>query len=238
MHFKITVHNNEPMVSSKNIAEQFDREHSHVMTAIRGILGGDDFVVGSYTDTQNQQRPMILLNERSALIAMPFIGGTKSKEGQIALVDTYLAYKNSGGYKIPQTYSQALALASKQAEVIENQKKTISLKDDYILASNEANIKAGEISIREFVKTNDAINIGGNKFISWMRENGIVFKESRQPKQQYVDNGWLTWKFSKDEYQGKKRRELKITPRGQLQLAKRYMIYRTIKLEALENALS
>lgn len=38
-------------------------------------------------------------------------------------------------------------------------------------------------------------------------------KHSRQPFQQYVDKGWLTWKFSNEDINGPKRRELKITPR-------------------------
>jgi len=120
---------------------------------------------------------------------------------------------------------------------IEQQKRQIESKNQLIIASNEASIKAGEISVREFVKTNDAINIGSNKFLDWLRGNNIIMQHSRQPMQVYVDNGWLTWKFSKEEINGEKRRELKVTPRGQLQLAKKYLTYRTVKLESLENAL-
>ena len=98
MKFELELHNNNPMVSSLNIAAVFDREHSHVMTSITNIgeiISHDDIVASTYTDTRGKSQPLILLNERAALIAMPFIGGEKSKEGQVALVDAYLAYRNA-----------------------------------------------------------------------------------------------------------------------------------------------
>ena len=67
---------------------------------------------------------------------------------------------------IPKTMPEALKLAYEQSLVIEEQtlqlednKKTIAVKDDLIIASNEASIKAGEILVREFVKSQDLINI-------------------------------------------------------------------------------
>ncbi|MDH5216840.1 MAG: phage regulatory protein/antirepressor Ant [Gammaproteobacteria bacterium] len=114
-----------------------------------------------------------------------------------------------------------------QQDKIREQQKQIKVKDDLIFVSNEASIKAGDISIREFVKTNDAIDIGGNKFIAWLREKGIIMRHSRQPLQKYVDRGWLSWKFSNKTINGNKRRELKVTPRGQLQLARMYLQFKS-----------
>lgn len=93
MKFEIEIHNGEPMVSSLNIAIQFKRPHADVLKAIRNVLAEGEFSLGEYIDANNQSRPLILLNERSALIAMPYLGGNKSKEGQVALVDGYLAYR-------------------------------------------------------------------------------------------------------------------------------------------------
>ena len=95
MKFEIELHNNTPMVSSKDIAKEFGRDHSHVMTSIESVLNLSEIVEVKYKAGNGQMQPMFLLSERSALIAMPFIGGNKSKEGQIALVDAYLAYRKT-----------------------------------------------------------------------------------------------------------------------------------------------
>lgn len=100
MKFEIEIHNDEPMVSSKNIADEFERKHSDVIASIKGVISEREFTLSDYIDTRGKTQPCLLLNERSALIAMPFIGGTKSKEGQRALVDAYLAYRDNNQPKL------------------------------------------------------------------------------------------------------------------------------------------
>jgi len=80
----------KPMVSSMTIAAIFDRRHDNVMKNIRklGLL----HLEGTYTDSQNKERPMLWLGERESLILMPYLGGRKPLEGQTKLVDAYLAY--------------------------------------------------------------------------------------------------------------------------------------------------
>ena len=54
------------------------------------IIAAADISETYYMDKNNQKRPMLELNETAALIAMPFIGGIKSKEGQKALVNAFM----------------------------------------------------------------------------------------------------------------------------------------------------
>lgn len=126
---------------------------------------------------------------------------------------------------IPQTFSEALKLAYEQALVIERQQTVIAQKDQYIIASNEASVKAGEVLVREFVKSNDLIDIGEKQFYAWMREQGLVLKNSCEPASEYVKRGYFTWKPTLEEYGGKIRHTLRITPRGKIWLAARYLEY-------------
>jgi len=78
------------------IADQFERQHKNVLASLdglieRGRIGQLDFKPTSYMDQWNRQQRMIELTERGALIAMPFIGGSKSEEGQVRLVDAFEA---------------------------------------------------------------------------------------------------------------------------------------------------
>jgi anti-repressor protein len=139
-----------------------------------------------------------------------------------------LEHKNQDAlpdFPVPKTFSEALKLAYEQSVVIDQQKHQIEEKDLYIVASNEASIKAGEILVREFVKSNDLIQIGQNEFYEWMREQGILLKNRREPDQKYVKRGYFTYKPSEEMHGGKFRYTLRITPRGKIWLARKYLDY-------------
>ena len=77
------------------VANANNRRHDNVMQAIKGLirsghLGSLDFKETYYTDIQGKRQPMLELTERGFLIAMPFIGGTKSRDGQVKLVNAFL----------------------------------------------------------------------------------------------------------------------------------------------------
>ncbi len=115
---------------------------------------------------------------------------------------------------------------AKQAalKAVESQKQTIQTKDDLIPVSNEASVKAGEILIREFVKAVDNIDLGEKQFYRWMREQRIV-SDKNEPYGNYVKAGYFTYKPSGKLLGGKYRYTLRVTPRGKVWLAVRYMAY-------------
>ena len=108
--------------------------------------------------------------------------------------------------------------------VVGNQKASIQHKDDLIRVSNEASVKAGEMLIREFVKSVDIIDLGEKQFYQWMRDQGLIM-ESREPYQPYVNRGFFTWKPTEVKHGGKYRYTLRVTPRGKVWLSAKYMAY-------------
>lgn len=88
-----------PVVSSLVIAEEFGRRHDNVIQTIRSLieskhLGALEFKETSYIDKWNRKQISIELNEKGFLIAMPFIGGKKSKDGQVRLVESFLEMRS------------------------------------------------------------------------------------------------------------------------------------------------
>ena len=62
----IVIENNRPVVSSRKVAEVFEKEHKLVMRSIRDLdcspeFAGCNFAPGSYKDAQNQERPEYLM---------------------------------------------------------------------------------------------------------------------------------------------------------------------------------
>lgn len=86
------------MVSSLKIAELFERPHNAVLKAIRNELT-DEISLGEidqsdYLDSRGKRQPTYWLDERQALVVMPFLGGVNARIGQRKLVDAYLYFRD------------------------------------------------------------------------------------------------------------------------------------------------
>jgi Rha family phage regulatory protein len=88
----------ELIVDSLTIAREFDREHKNVLRTLDSLIDDGtvdllNFEPTSYTDEMNRPQRAIRLTERGALIAMPFIGGRRAREGQVRLVSAFMALR-------------------------------------------------------------------------------------------------------------------------------------------------
>lgn len=82
------------VTDSVTMHEEFGRRHDKVMDSLRSLIADKtlnlpDFREIEYVDGRSRKQPCIELTERGALIAMPFIGGVKSRAGQVRLVDAF-----------------------------------------------------------------------------------------------------------------------------------------------------
>lgn len=94
----LSVDGDDIWTTSLVIAEQFERPHKNVLQSLDdlvadGTLSRLDFKPAEYSDEQGKPRRALRLNERGFLIAMPFIGGRKSRAGQVRLVDSFLSLR-------------------------------------------------------------------------------------------------------------------------------------------------
>jgi len=96
----VHLHKGQPVTDSLAIAREFGRRHDNVLRTLDslisdGTIGRLNFKETSYADEWNRKQRMIELTERGALIAMPFIGGKKSRAGQVRLVDAFMAMRDA-----------------------------------------------------------------------------------------------------------------------------------------------
>ncbi|MGZ8921895.1 MAG: Rha family transcriptional regulator [Methylosarcina sp.] len=89
----VEVHGQKLTTTSLVISEQFGRSHKNVLRSLDKLVSRLKFVPRDYIDSRGKLQRIYELDERSFLIAMPFIGGKKSVEGQIALVDEFIRLK-------------------------------------------------------------------------------------------------------------------------------------------------
>lgn len=147
MKHLIKIANGQPVVSSKVVADEFGREHKNLMQNLRslidsGHLGELDFKPSSYTDRQNKNQPCYELTERGFLIAMPFIGGDKARDGQVRLVDSFIVYREKAKREAAIQAERDLARVEYRpmTNAIKISKEAEGKEAEHYHFSNEANL--------------------------------------------------------------------------------------------------
>ena len=100
--------------------------------------------------------------------------------------------KMLGGFKIPQTFSEALKLAAEQADRIEMQQKQIDTMRPKELFADAVATSDRSILIAELAKIlrQNGVEIGQNRLFEWLRNNGYLCSKGEyynQPTQRAMD---------------------------------------------------
>lgn len=136
-----------PVVSTDVVAIEFGRRHDNVMQNIRSLietehLGLLDFKESSYLNKQNKSQPCFELTERGFLIAMPFIGGDKARDGQVRLVDSFIEYREKARKESLIQAERDLARVEYRpmTNAIKSSKESEGKEAEHYHFSNEANM--------------------------------------------------------------------------------------------------
>lgn len=129
------------IMTSLEIAEVTGKQHAHIMRDIRTLLdqgvAESNFGLGSYKDKNNQERPCYELTKKGCLILASGYDALL-REKIINRWEELETKERTGGFVVPQTFSQALMLAAKQQEQIEEQKAALAQQGEEIVKlSNE-----------------------------------------------------------------------------------------------------
>ena len=104
-------------------------------------------------------------------------------------------------YEIPQSFSEALMLAAKQAQQIEEQQKQLEAKDEQIrqdaprvLFSKAVETAKRSCLVSELAKIlrQNGVDMGQNRLFEWMRKNGYLCSKGQyynQPTQKAMELG-------------------------------------------------
>ena len=104
-------------------------------------------------------------------------------------------------FQIPQTYSEALMLAAKQAEQIEQQQKTLELQKPKVDFYEAVTGSKDTIDIGTVAKVLNIKGFGRNNLFEFLRDKGVLMPNN-QPKQAYCDRGYfrvIESKFAKPD---------------------------------------
>ena len=188
MHLGLTERDGKAVVSSRDIARVFEKEHRRVLQDIRTIAENDpvwglhNFVQSSYTNEQNKSQPEYLITRDGFILLVMGYTGEKAMRFKKA----YIAAFNEMECRFaPRNYKEALlalVAAEEKKEALEAQNKVLQLTaDKYEGQTDTVGLyKAGEI----------AKELG----ISAKRLNDFL----HNCRVQYRPNGSNTWQLYTD----------------------------------------
>lgn len=192
-----TVNAKETM-SSLQIAELTGKQHSNVMRDIRNILEQLEekhkfnfelmFKITKLGNNAERKDPYYLLTKKdSLLLASGYDANLRAKI--INRWEELEKEKRFGNFVIPSTFSEALMLAAKQAEEIEEKNKLLLEQTPKVEFYNAVTGSEDTIDMRT-VATVLNMGIGRNKIFEVLRDKRVLDRKN-MPYQKYIDLGYF-----------------------------------------------
>lgn len=184
----LSMQSGEPVASSRQIAENFEKNHNHVLRDIDSLKKdvsnfGQMFFETTAPDSYGREQRAYLMNRDGfTMLAMGFTG-----KAALEWKLKYIAAFNDMEKKLteqPQlTRSQLLATALIAAhEELEEKNKQIAELTPKGIFADAVSASSQSILVGELAKllSQNGINIGQNRLFAWLRENGYLIKDRKR----------------------------------------------------------
>ena len=167
---------NDRTMTSREIADLTDKQHKHVLDAIKAMeqawvnVGQPNFRLTYYTDQWNRKQPQYELSKKECL----YIATKFNDEARAKLIIRWEQLEIQ--HRLPQSFSEALMLAAKQAEDLENKERQLQEQKPKVLFADAVETSKTSILIGELAKIlkQNGIEIGQNRLFDWLRDNGYL----------------------------------------------------------------
>lgn len=178
-------------MTSREIAEITGKLHYNVVRDINKLLQQLEykdelnFEAVEYIDAKGEKRPMYNLSKKGSLC---LASGYNAKL-RMAIIDRWEELekeKRSGNFVIPSTFSEALMLAAKQAERIEQQQKQITCMKPKAEYFDEIVDRGGLTNFRDTAKL---LGVSEKAFIFLLIDKKYIYRDQKgtlKPIAKYV----------------------------------------------------
>lgn len=197
----LSTQNGEPVVSSREVAKNFGKEHKDTLESIRQILVAENsatkFFHESSFEYRGRQFPEYFMNRDGfTLLAMGFTG-----KAALEWKLKYIAAFNEMEKKLAQRpqlsraelMAQALIAAHDELEHKDRQIAELTPKGIFAdaVSASKKSILVGELAK---LLCQNGVQIGQNRLFVWMRERGYLIKDPKRsdynmPTQRAVEQG-------------------------------------------------
>ena len=199
MNELVMVENNQVVVSSRRVAENFGKQHKDVLESIRGILAAENSATKFFRESTFENRgkhyPEYIMNRDGfSLLVMGFTGKEAMtwKIRYIQAFNEMEAKIRENTLTMPNFNNPAEAARAWAKEYEEKQKALAQVTKMKPKAEfyDDVTGSTDTIDIGSVAKVLNIPNMGRNKLFSFLRENKILNKRN-EPYQEYVDKGYF-----------------------------------------------
>jgi anti-repressor protein len=180
-------------MTSVEIAEITGKRHDSVLRDIDNLLEQGvslhNFVESNYTTDRGKTYRCFELTKKGCLILASGYDAVL-REKIINRWEQLETEKRNGGFVIPQTLSQALMLAAKQAEQIEQQQKLLEVQKPKVEFFDSVADSKTAVPMNDVAKVLSIKGYGRNNLFEYLRNNKVLMNNNR-PYQKYVDAGYF-----------------------------------------------
>lgn len=193
---------NQKGMTSLEIAEVTQKRHDAILRDIRSLLkkgvAAHNFVETYYTDKSNRQSPCFSLTPKGCLILASGYDALLRERIINRLEELEKTKKDN--WNIPQSYSEALLLASnlqhtieEQQVMIEDKQRQIDILQPKITFANCFLHQKGDITIKalaNILNQSGLFSKGSDTLKKWMRDNGWLLKrgiDKNKPTQKSME---------------------------------------------------
>lgn len=184
----LSMQSGEPVASSRQIADNFEKRHDHVMRDIDAMKKdvpnfGEMFFETTAPDSYGREQRAYLMNRDGfTLLAMGFTGKA-ALEWKLKYIAAFNEMEKKLADQPQLTRSQLLATALIAAhEELEEKDKQIETMKPKALFADAVSASKKSILVGELAKllSQNGINIGQNRLFDWMRKNGYLIKDQKR----------------------------------------------------------
>ena len=187
---KITTSNGELVVSSRQVAENFGKEHSKVIRSIEGIANFGDtqgmFHKVSYVNEQNGQEYKEYLMNRDgfSLLVMGFTG-KEAMAWKLKYIEAFNAMEKKLSKpqltlteQMAQGLLAAQQLLSEKNKQVEHLTATIEQQKPKVIFADAVSASKSSIPIGDLAKLirQNGVEVGQKRLFEWLRQNGWLMK--------------------------------------------------------------
>lgn len=198
---KIENKDGEMVVSSREVANNFEKRHADVLEKIEdlvrtenSVLIGNYFIPNEYqAGTGKRYKEYLLTRDGFSLLVMGFTG-EKALQWKLKYIEAFNEMEKVIKQNLPTTYKDALKQLLEKEEAKERlQHAYDEMKPKAIFAdavqSSTTSILIGDLA--KLIKQN-GYDIGQNRLFQWLRDNGYLIKSGERknmPTQMAMDMG-------------------------------------------------
>lgn len=192
----LTGNSNQPVTTSKKIAEVFEKEHRNVLrdiAALKDVLNFEQmFHEVTEPDSYGRPQRVYLMNRDGfSLLAMGFTG-QKALEWKVKYIEAFNLMEqqlNTPEIQMAHGLLAAKTLIEQKDKLIAEQKQIIEEQKPKALFADAVSASESSILVRDLAKLirQNGVQIGEKRLYKWLRDNGYVCKGSTMPTQKAME---------------------------------------------------